>query len=177
MSLTPLTSPTPYLTPAQFLTRYDQRFIGELCSDSGSPVSPANLLTDPNLAAALADASSFFESCVRVGGRYEPADLNALLAAGGVGGNLIQRLVADLTLQYLRRRRGMNEDENMVAKDTYMTLKKLREGEQGLGFVEADEAGDMQVQVIYDSDRNRADLITQNSRFWGTRWDQLCNWW
>ncbi|MDE2102952.1 MAG: DUF1320 family protein [Patescibacteria group bacterium] len=69
---------TAYAAPSDLLARYDARTIGNLVSDSGSTVSSSSLLTDPNVAAALASASGLLQAALLQGERYSIEDLTSL---------------------------------------------------------------------------------------------------
>lgn len=105
-SLTPSTQ-TPYLTPAEFLKRYDARSIGDRVKDDGTRADPTALLTDANLQALINQASGMFESAILKGNRYVVADLQALLTASpaNVAVDYIRGVVADLTLWLIYNRR------------------------------------------------------------------------
>lgn len=117
-----------YATPEDFLTRYDARIFGDVVRDDGSQATPAELLADLNLQAALDDASGDIEAACLVGERYTPDDLAAL-----TGNSLyhLKRICCDIAVAYLLRRRP---SDNAEADDARMELaekhlNKLRTGE------------------------------------------------
>ena len=91
-----------YATPADLIERHDVTTIGELCSDTGTAITAANLPTDANCLAALADASGDVEAAMGCGNRYSPDDL-----AGLTGNSLakLKRIVCTIAMAYLFERR------------------------------------------------------------------------
>lgn len=116
---------TSMATPAEFLARYDTRLISDLISDVGAP--SVNAATDPNLLAALEDASSAINAAVYVGDRYTPDQMSRLSATAA---GFIRRLCCDLALIYIKRRRGRfdAEKDGALLKEVDDTLQSLRNG-------------------------------------------------
>jgi phage gp36-like protein len=116
-----------YATCSDMAARYDVRLIGDLVSDTGAQVIAADLPTNANLLAALTDASSAVDAALFVGNRYTPAQLASL---SDTGASLLRRLVSDLALIYLKRRRGRFDSEKDAAllKEVNDALKALRDG-------------------------------------------------
>jgi hypothetical protein len=174
MSLTPDSSSSSYLTPAELLERYDARLVCQYVSDTGVPDDSTQILTDPNLLAILADASAMVESAALVGGRYRPGDLQALTATNNgtlryIGGGLVKRLVANLAMGLLRQRRGMRDDQPFPPyEDALRQLELLRKGETIFPFLEAEEAGQIEEQYMELSDfLNQRRLTALWPRYWG----------
>lgn len=122
-----------YATPEQFLARYDARVIGDVVSDTGEEVSPQELLDDPNLQAALDDATGDIDSSAIVGERYLPADLETLAANAGSNSRFhLIRICCDIALAYLLRRRPSKDPERDAAMMDLAEshLEKLRRGDQ-----------------------------------------------
>lgn len=117
-----------YATPTEMLQRYDARLLGELVQDAGTAISAAGLLTDTNLAAALADASSAIDVAVSVGDRYTPAQMADLSDTAAA---FCRRLTCDLALIYVKRRRGRfdPEKDGALLEEVNATLKSLRDGD------------------------------------------------
>ena len=118
-----------YATPADFLARYDARIVGDIVADDGVQVSSSGLLTDPNLLASLADASGDVESACLFGERYTPDDLAALT---GNSQSLLKRIVCDVAMAYLLKRRPSADPQNDIARleAAERILERLRKGEQ-----------------------------------------------
>lgn len=128
-----------YASGTDFVERYDVRLIGDLISDNGTPVTAADVPSNANLMAVLADASSAVDAAVFVGNRYTPAQMASLseTAAG-----FVRRLVCDLALIYLKRRRGRFDAERDAAllKEVNGTLDSLRKGDDLLLLTTQTEA-------------------------------------
>lgn len=143
-----------YASPEEFLSRYDARIFGDVVRDDDTQATPQELLVDPNLQAALDDASGDIEAACLFGERYTPDDL-----AGLTGNSLfhLKRICCDIAVAYLLRRRP---SDNAEADDARMELAekhlaKLRTGEnvfwRGDGVDQAgvtDTTGPSTVQLI-----------------------------
>lgn len=117
-----------YAAPADFLKRYDYRILGQLVTDTGTAVTPTALLNDPNLQAALDDASGMIDSAVLVSNRYGIADLTALT---GQDQAFLLRLTCDLAFVLLQERRGAVDVKDLPQyQATMQTLQWLRNGER-----------------------------------------------
>lgn len=127
-----------YAQPADCLKRYDQRVIGNLASDTGVAVTPTNLLTDPNLQAALDDAAGEIDMAILVAERYQPSDLAALT---GTAQAILFRLNCDLAYIFLVRRRGTDVSTLPQYNETQKTLQLLRDGERVFNIQSAQDAG------------------------------------
>lgn len=129
---------TQYATVADLMARFDARLLGDLASDNATPVVPADLPTNANLLAALADASSDIDAAVRVGNRYTPAQMAALNASSA---QLLIRLACDQAIIFLKRRRGkLGEKEKDFAQEVAARMKALRDGENYLMLATQTEA-------------------------------------
>lgn len=129
-----------YATPADLLKRYDARDIGDLASDTGTQVSAGSIPTDPNVLAALADASGDIDSALMAGNRYTSADLTSL--AGNTASKLI-RLTCDIAMGYLLARRpGFDMDRlKQFREQNHFMLERLRKGENVFDLAPQKEAG------------------------------------
>ena len=136
-----------YATPADFLQRYDARLIGDLVSDTGTPVSAGGLPTNAVLQAVLDDASAAVDAAVFVGDRYTPAQMASLSTTAA---SFVRRLVCDLALLYLKRRRGRfdAEKDSALLKELNETLKSLREGEDYLMLGTQTEAAAATIELV-----------------------------
>lgn len=116
-----------YAAPADLLTRYDARLLGDLVSDSGSPVVADALPSHPVVHAVLADASAAIDAAVSVGNRYTPAQMASLSDTAAA---FVRRLTCDLALLYVKRRRGRfdPEKDGALLKEVNETLQSLRTG-------------------------------------------------
>lgn len=117
-----------YATVAQLLERYDLRTIGDLAADNNTQVSSGALPTDPNVLAALNDASGEIDSALLVGGMYTPAQLEAL--AGNSQFKLV-RLCCRIAIVFIHERRHLLEADELekYEKINNDALARLRKGE------------------------------------------------
>lgn len=98
-----------YATPLELLERKDARDIGDLVSDTETPVSPADLPSNTNLLAALDDASGDIEAALLVGGKYTTDDLDGL--TGNSRYHLVRITIEVAMYHLLRRRPEANLDQ------------------------------------------------------------------
>jgi hypothetical protein len=161
---------TPYATPAVFLEMADVRLLGDLVRDDGTEATPTQLLTDPNLAIALSRASGLIESAALQGERYTIDDLQSF-PDGSNAQALLQGMVCGLAIQYVRRRRGYEEPDYAMYKDSREQLELLRDGHYIFPFVEVEEAGLVQTMRMFPSSfyQGMPTLLTNNYRSWGFR--------
>lgn len=129
-----------YATPADLIARYDSRDVGDLADDTGSQVAVADLPTDPNVLASLADASGDIDSALRAGNRYTTDDL------AGLSGNSLsklKRVVCDIAMAYLYGRRPAHNPERLKAFEerAHAALERLRKGENIFDLDETADAG------------------------------------
>lgn len=174
MAQTPLTNSGSYLTPAAFLARCDARTVGDLCSDNGTRITAAQLLTDANLAAALLDASGEVEAAAMKGARYAPVDLLAISTTTGAAQGKLFRMIARLTLAYLYERRPDHKEKppaTILAIEKQ--LEELRDGIMVFGTVETSGAQTLEAVVETSQDvENRNLTVVQASRYFGVRGSQ-----
>ena len=118
----------PYATGDEFLKRYDVRLIGDLVRDDGTQEPAGSLPANTVLLAVLEDASAAVDAAVFVGNRYTPAQMASLSETAAA---FVRRLVCDLALIYLKRRRGRFDQDRDAAllKEVNATLDSLRQGE------------------------------------------------
>lgn len=135
-----------YAQPADLLARHDARLIGDLAQDTDTRQTPTQLLTDPNVIAALTDASGTIESACFVGERYSSSDLSSLPANSN---GLLMRLTCDIAFAYLFQRRGYNYMDKMPAlKYSFDLLDRLRLGERVFDVGEVEEKGNATSDLI-----------------------------
>lgn len=169
MSVTLQSTTSTYLSVAEFLKRADTRVVQELCSDTGTPVTSGALTSDPNLAAALLQASGDLEMAVLRSQRISQVDLNTILTTAGAAQATLYSLLADLTLFYLYKRR-VNLTMPEFVKDARERLKKLQAGEDIFPTVEHAAAGVPSHQVETAEDvQARNGTTYQTRRFFGRR--------
>ncbi len=162
------TSAASYLTAAEFLKRADLRTVGDLCSDTGTRITAAALLTNDNLTAALLDASGILEQAMLRGQLYQPVDLAALTGAGQAA---LFRLLTRLTTCLLfERRPDLELKQPWLWEAVEEQLQKLREGERIFSFLETQAAGILNDVTETATDVQARDGITyQMKRYFGRR--------
>ena len=123
------TTMSSYAQPSDLLARYDNRVLGDLVSDTGTRQTPTQLLTDPNLQAALNDGAGEINAAALVGERYAVTDLQALT---GVDQALLIRINCDLAFYYLALRRGipLNELQKQQYERATKLLGQIRAGDR-----------------------------------------------
>jgi phage gp36-like protein len=136
-----------YATGDDFVARYDVRLIGDLVSDTGSQVPAGSVPANSNLLAALTDASSAVDAAVFVGNRYTPAQMASLSDTAAA---FVRRLACDLTLIYLKRRRGRFDADKDAAllKEVNATLDSLRKGDDLLLVDNQTEAPASTIELV-----------------------------
>jgi hypothetical protein len=175
MPKTPIGGFSSYASPADFLARVDVSVPGLLCRDDDSQASATELLTDPNLATALQDASGIVESTILQAEMYTVADLQAL-PVGSNSLNLLKRIICGLALGFLRQRRGIMEQVDYpIYTQAVAYLDALQEGTKIFAFAETADAGVVDVSSMTDIDWYSLPLTTNQGRYWGTRSNRRYN--
>jgi hypothetical protein len=161
----------PYATPADMLSRFDANLLGMLVRDDRSQASPTELLTEPRILTALADASGDFEDALTVGSRYAPADI-AAIPSGSPAGNKVRNIVCGIALQYLRWARGIMEPAELpMCQRAFQDLERLHHGHEIFAFVETEEAGVASVYQMQPADyfNGLHQLMSNWQRYFGMR--------
>ena len=127
-----------YVTPAVMLTYYDNRILGDLCSDTGNRITPSALLTDPNLAQSISTGAGIINASVLQGQRYTVIQLQALT---GDDAALLQWLNASLAYCRLRSRRATKYDDIQDCKDAQDMLAALASGAAVFNIGANEQAG------------------------------------
>jgi len=124
---------TPFITNSQFLVRYDGRWVGKNVLDDGTAASVASLASPLTpggmvLEQFIEEASEDVMAAAAVGARYSTSDLVTY------GGQLLVRIVSDLTMgKILKRRARALTDEKMLSgpyDEALQYLEQLRRGER-----------------------------------------------
>ena len=136
-----------YATGEEFVQRYDVRLIGDLVKDDGVQASQTLIPTHPVVLALLGDASGAIDAALLVGNRYTPAQLADLSATAA---SFLRRLTSDLTLIYLKRRRGRfdPEKDGALLKEINATLDSLRKGEDLLLLADQTQAAASTIELV-----------------------------
>lgn len=137
----------PYATPADMLQRYDARLVGDLVRDDGVPESPDSLPSNAVLLAVLQDASAAVDAVVVVGRRYTPVQMASLSETAAA---FVRRVVCDLALIYLKRRRGRfdQERDGALLDEVNAVLKSLRDGEDLLQLNPFNDAAASTIELV-----------------------------
>lgn len=119
-----------YAVPSDLIARYDARRLGDLVNDTGVRVLSGALNSDPNIQAALDDASGLLDAAIQRGQRYSPVDIATIMAAttGGTLWNsrqLLIRLVCDLAYSLLTARRGYNSTDTAAQNPRYVEALRI----------------------------------------------------
>jgi len=110
-----------FATVPQFLQRYDQRIIADLCQDADLPPSFSELLVDPIVQAMLNDAAGDIVLACVPAQRYSDADLATIATSVDASGNpspsasVLIRLNSILAMVKLYERRTYPLDQ--IAKN------------------------------------------------------------
>lgn len=176
---TPASATSSYLPAAEFLKRADARTVGQLCSDTeGITVTPTGLLTDPNLAAAMASASGELEDAIFVGQKYRLEDLNVLAATPCNAQARLFELLSDLTLGKLLKRRPnfqamMTQGEMMQIAAAEEELDEIAQGTKIIAFLETMAAGIIDQNILTNDEITQRNLlVVQAERYFGIRADR-----
>lgn len=122
----------PFCTNAQFLDRYDGRWVAKNILDTGTAPSLAELSNPATTAGGrleqlLIDASEELMSAAAVGERYSESDIRTY------GGNLVLSIVSGLAMGPVLRRRGRAvtnyEQISTAYQEARARLQDLRKGE------------------------------------------------
>lgn len=170
---TPVSNPSSYCTPSDFLDRYDWRFVAELMSDEGIQPDRLTLVTPgtgPNqrLQALLDSAAGEVEAACLVASRYTPTDLAGLT---GVAAKFLKQLVADLAIGLAGfRRPHLDKPIPPQVERADAQLDRLRKGQSIFGIQETMDAGVVQSEIETEAIRQIRGLTsTQSRRFFGQR--------
>lgn len=173
MAKTSVSSATAYASAADLLNAYGAAGIGDWATDGRARLTPAQILTDTIVAAALLRASGEVEHACLRGGKYTAADLAALAGASAAA---LKGLVCDIAAYRIAKRRlpVPNAEEVSSYKEARETLKALNEGAEIFSLQETIDAGTgpSTADLQYDS-ANRVNRPTEMARrLFGSRMDQ-----
>lgn len=173
--MTLISSATSLCPVAEFLKRVDRLAVAKLASDdtTGKPVPDSSLATDPNVAAALLDATGMFETAVMMGGKYAPADLALLFSTPCGSQGLMFRIISDIAwIGLFKRRPNMNVEVPPTVKESLQWLDMLAMGKRIFGFQETQDATVMEKSDATSSDVwQRNSSVDQSVAYWGRRSD------
>lgn len=152
-----------YATVADWRSRYDEREIAQLVSDSGTPVALAGLDTDDVALEILQDAEGEVIAALLAGGRYTTTDLTGLATAGEA---LLKRLICDLAMTMLMERRLEYDPEKYAAREKRVQdrLNDLRDGKNVFGLPAEIEAGQVALGTPSLVQRTQQTLIRDRTK-------------
>lgn len=127
-------------TVADLLLRYDANDIGDLVSDVGDQVSPADLLANEVALAAIGDAQGDVDSALLAGNRYTVAEITGLT---GNSESKLKRIECGRAMYYLLCRRPSFDPERLDEFDSWTRkqLERLRKGENVFDLEDQKDAG------------------------------------
>lgn len=152
-----------YATAADMMARFDVNILGDICSDTGVPVEPAELASNAKITAALADASGLIEAACLQGKRYTAAQL-AALTGNSLG--YLKRICCQIAYGLLWDNRSWIDDERRDRAMDRMkaTLKDLRTGEIIFDVPLVPEAGLPSISQPTITEINRLNLVVDEAR-------------
>lgn len=169
--MNPNSSPSAYLSVADFLARKDERSVAQWASDDPqNPVSVANLPANANVQAAIDAACGMLESAVLRSGRYSVADLQALQ---GMSLEYMKKILSDIAMYNLiGRRPGPAPPETALSsyEEAIKALNDLSDGIRIFAFREAELAGVSSTKKFSTIDYQANNLIPYRwTRAFGVR--------
>jgi phage gp36-like protein len=173
---TPNSSATSYADVDDLVARYDVRSLCQLASDTGTSVSPTQLLTNTRVLECLLDASGMVEAAVMTGGQVSVEALQLLAASDTAGARYLKRLVCNLTLGLLFLARPDRTGEVPAAYvSAEEDLQKIRSGDLVLSLQEQQEAGGAVKLVPEDAAdvEDRRGVTVEAQRYFGRRNNRL----
>ena len=158
-----------FITPADLLIRYDWRWIGQNILDTipGTAANEAGVLASPKVQAFIEEASEMVMGAAAVGDRYTAEEIQQY------GGALLQRIVSDLVIGLiLKRRVRSSKDEEaftLAYNEALAYLEQLRRGERIFYLVpNVPQAGLPATANMAAQPGFGPPLITNNPRIFGT---------
>lgn len=167
--MTPNSSTTPYLVPADLYSRIDPRLIAQLCSfDPTNPViynpygtPPVDTLsTNSTLLEQINIGCGELESACLRANMYQVSDLQAL---NGMALSYMKTIISSIVIMNLYNfRAGPNPSEAVVNNynKAMESLTDLSDGKRIFGFLETEQAGLPSSYQLQPHDQYSADLVT-----------------
>lgn len=120
-----------YASPDDIIARKSVQTLGQLCSDSGTAITPSGLQTNAYLEQALLDASGAIEAALLQSGRYTPDDLVDLGTLSDNSTSYLARICCDIAMAYLYARKPTHsvEQYKQYLDLEEQHLERLRKGE------------------------------------------------
>lgn len=154
-----------YADPSDLAKRFDRNDIADLASDTGVPVPDID--TDPNVLAALEDASGDIDSALLVSNLYTPLQLTKV-----TGNSLakLKRITCELAMAYLMGRRPEKIDGDFfkaVTERNDKVLERLQAGKNLFNLTDDtshEEAGLASIDGPTVVDYERLNMIPDRTR-------------
>lgn len=150
-----------YASVNDLMARKDRNTVIDLASDTGSQVDDFEI--DPNIEAALDDASGAIESALLVGGQYTVTDLTGLEDNAKA---TLTRLTCEIAMAYLFDRRPGYQPEaaEKALQRADAILTQFRRGELMFGLPAHIAAGLPSVDGPTVVDYNRLNMLADRTR-------------
>ena len=155
-----------FITPTDFLLRYDFRWVGKNITDNGIAADQGQCAASPVIAAFIQEASDMVMAAAAIGDRYSLDDITKY------GGTLLTRIVSDLTMGLILKRRARALDDEKSLSGPYEEaleyLELLRRGERIFYAVpNVPEAGLPATATMLPTPGIQPPLISENTRIFG----------
>jgi hypothetical protein len=153
-----------FATTADMLLRYDARTLGDLCSDVGTRIPEALLVSDPKLVALLDTATGQIKAAVLRGDRYKTVDLESLT---GESREYLVDMTCRIAFWLLWQRKPYSDDQNRMEakKGADEALELLRTGAHVFDVDTAIEAGKPYVETVTRTEiANNWNLVADRCR-------------
>jgi len=158
-----------YVSASDLVARFDERDIQELVLDDNSDASVVDVSTNSRVETCLLDAEGEVVSALRRGGRYDADELAALT---GSGQSYLKRIICEIGMLHLLRRRPMFRPEMLEAYEKVRegSLKAIQNGDSVISSAPEDtEAGLVHVDGPSVSEFNQANLWRDRSNYFPKR--------
>jgi len=164
---------TTYATVADLLARKRVNTVNDLANDDGVRQSRIDLLTNPAITTALADASGAVDAAMLAGKLYTSAQLEAF-----TGNSLshLKRITCDVAWAYMLERNPTDPDEADKYRQLATThLERLKAGDDVFGAATANiNASTPTIDGPSAVDYERMNLIPERTRnFYPSRSSRL----
>ncbi len=173
MSITPLSTGTPYCDAEAFLTRFDWRPIAQLMNDGNSNAVTRAMLVDTatteggRLNEILMDCSGEIEASALLGGKYSPTDLQSLTGAGLA---YLKRLICDIAIGRCYERRPGTNPWAQATLTARQLLNAIASGEAIFGTQQAVDASHLSISPDTPQKvQNRQGMVVQAQGYFGVR--------
>jgi hypothetical protein len=157
------------VTGDDLIARKDVRVIADLCSDSGAPVSPSAVTTNPKVLIALEDAEGEVIGALQALGRY---DETKLLALTGTAKAWLKRIIVELAMVSLISRRPNLEADDIEKHEKIRSLW-LERLQQGAAIFADENTSDSASRPSVDGatlgELSKLNMLRERSRYFASR--------